>query len=109
MSASMNNLLLAPISDAEIFDATMKMDDIKAPGPDGFPGVFYHHFLEPIRRDVHDLVRLLDSDEINLGNLNATHIMLIPKVPHPEDVSQFRPISLCNFSYKILAKVLANR
>ncbi|KAM1690375.1 hypothetical protein ACFX11_032325 [Malus domestica] len=104
----MNNVLLAPISNAEIHDATVQIGGIKAPGPDGFPGVFYHHFWEPIRRDVHDLVRLLDSNEINPGNLNATHIMLIPKVPHPKDVSQFLPISLCNFSYKILAKVLAN-
>lgn len=42
-------------------------------------------------------------------SLNETHITLIPKVKNPEEVSQFRPISLCNFSYKIVAKVMVNR
>lgn len=41
--------------------------------------------------------------------LNKTHITLIPKVANPESITQYKPISLCNFSYKIIAKVLANR
>lgn len=41
--------------------------------------------------------------------LNETHITLIPKVAHPESITQYRPISLCNCSYTIIAKVMANR
>jgi len=41
--------------------------------------------------------------------LNKTHISLIPKVKNPESICQFRPISLCNFSYKIISKVLSNK
>ncbi|MDD0560039.1 hypothetical protein PSZ99_23655, partial [Shigella sonnei] len=33
---------------------------------------------------------------------NCTFIALIPKVDTPEHASQFRPIALCNFAYKIL-------
>ena len=44
-----------------------------------------------------------------MKELNATEIVLIPKVKGPENVTQFRPISLCNFVYKVISKIMVNR
>jgi len=34
---------------------------------------------------------------------------LIPKKSYPESLSDYRPISLCNFFYKLIFKTIANR
>jgi hypothetical protein len=43
------------------------------------------------------------------GLINATNIALISKGNNLTSVSEFRPISLCDVIYKIIAKVLTNR
>jgi len=43
------------------------------------------------------------------GYTNSTYLALIPKENRPTTFSRFRPISLCNSSYKILTKILATR
>ncbi|CAN6543407.1 unnamed protein product [Malus baccata var. baccata] len=109
ITEDMNRDLIAPMSDEEIKAAVMNMGRLKAPEPDGFQVIFYQSFWEDQKTDVLSLIHTLLHEEVGLNTLNATHVVLIPKVPNPEMVSQFRSISLCNYSYKVMSKVLANR
>ncbi|XP_039158851.1 uncharacterized protein LOC108959574 [Eucalyptus grandis] len=109
VTAEMNAKLLESISLEEVRQATFQLGTNKAPGPDGFNGLFYQTHWEVIKSDLHLLVQNFFGSGRLPTNLNQTVIALIPKTPHPESLDQYRPISLCNFAYKIISKVLANR
>ena len=55
------------------------------------------------------MVQSFFASGLILKEMNHTFITLIPKTPNPSTVNNFRPISLCNISYKIISKTLANR
>lgn len=81
-----------------------------SPGSDGLDVLnvaFYRVAWPWIKQDIVALV----SDFYSTGNLHpalkSTYIVLIPKKDHPLIPQDFRPISLCNVSYKIIAKTLA--
>jgi hypothetical protein len=85
------------------------MGPLKAPGPDGLPTCFYHDNWEIVGEEVCAAALNFFNYGIFDETVNATNIVLIPKKNNPSKVTDFRPISLCNVLYKIVAKVLANR
>jgi hypothetical protein len=98
-----------PFEDEEILQTVRQMGSLKAPGPDGIPTAFYQKFWPTVKTDILNMVKAFFHSGFLLRSLNHTYIILIPKVPTPERVTQFRPISLCNVTYKIISKVLVNR
>ena len=71
--------------------------------------IFYQKYWDLIGIYVINCVLNVLNVGILPSGLNATYICLIPKVKNSQKIIEFRPISLCNVLYKIIAKVLANR
>ncbi|XP_059440462.1 uncharacterized protein LOC132172916 [Corylus avellana] len=109
VTADMNGQLLGEVSKEEISQALSQISPMKSPGPDGFPAAFYQEHWNLVGEEVVMAVRHFFSTGLIDPDINFTHITLVPKKKNPSGVSDFRPISLCNVVYKILAKVLANR
>ncbi|XP_073359649.1 uncharacterized protein [Aegilops tauschii subsp. strangulata] len=105
----MNADLCRPYTNEEIRAALFQMGPTKAPGPDGFPALFYQTHWEFLGDDICLAVRgFLEGRPIPEGFCDSV-IVLIPKTTKPKLLKNFRPISLCSVLYKIASKVLANR
>ena len=100
--------LEAPISEEEVKTAIWSLQPDKAPGPDGFPICFYRIFWYLIKKDLMRLMSWMSKGNMG-GATNSTFLALIPKERNPTSIKKFRPISLCNASYKIFSKVLSLR
>jgi 23S rRNA U2552 (ribose-2'-O)-methylase RlmE/FtsJ len=105
----MNNSLCRDFTEEEVKKALFQIGDLKAPGPDGLHFVFYKHYWSLIGDDLtREVLQAVNTGVIPEG-WNDTVVGLIPKVENAENISQYRPISLCNVVYKVISKLLANR
>ena len=109
ITSEVNDTLLQEFTKEEVKMALDSIGDLKAPGPDGMPAIFYKHYWDLIGDQVtQEVLQVLNGEDIPNG-WNDTNVALIPKVKNPEQMKDLRPISLCNVIYKLISKVLANR
>jgi hypothetical protein len=108
VSDEMNVNLNRPYTGEEIKEALESIGDLKAPGPDGMPAVFFKKFWQVVGEKIQEEVLAFLNGGVMPEGWNETTIVLIPKTKNPERIIEYRPISLCNVLYKIISKVLAN-
>ena len=93
----------------EILIAIKALANEKSPGCDGLTAEFYKTFSSVIGNDLVDVI----NNGFQKGELSITMrrgvIVLIPKGGEKKLLKNWRPISLLNYDYKIITKVLTSR
>lgn len=106
---SMVEDLIRPYTREEVLNALLAMSPTKTSGLDGFSALFFQKLWDVIGEDLSSIVLGILNDHQNPTDVNYTYITLIPKTSNAIYPSQFRPISLCNVTMKIVTKCIANR
>lgn len=85
------------------------MRSYNAPGPDGYQAIFFKRAWDLLGGEVHSFVKgVMEGGEIPRGASQAL-LVLILKEMRPASMKDFRSISLCNTTYKIISKILVSK
>ncbi|KAK3225529.1 hypothetical protein Dsin_005391 [Dipteronia sinensis] len=97
------------VTNKEIRDVCFSLHPNKAPGTYGLNAHFFKNTWNIVGGDVINAVQEFFRTCHLLKEHNTTILALVPKVPNPSRMMDFRPISCCNTLYKIIAKIIAYR
>jgi exonuclease III len=104
-----NKELLRPLVMEEVTEAVKQLPGGKAPGADTIPAEFYQELWEDLEFDIFNFVAEAINQAHISAELNINKIALLPKTADRLRIQNYRPISLLNTLYKVVAKVYANR
>lgn len=92
-----------------IEEAVNGCDSDKCPGPDGYNFKFRKKCWSILYEDIFNFIDEFYSKANLPKAVLASFLSLIPKVDNPQNFEEFRPISLVDCLYKIIAKMFSNR
>ena len=102
--------LNCPIAKTEILTSLKLLNLNRSPGYDGLPVEFYIVFFNDICDMLLDCYQFsFDQGFMSMSQRNGVITLLPKKDKDPHSTKNYRPISLLNTDYKIMAKVMANR
>lgn len=81
----------------------------KSPGPDGYTVEFLKETLSISKKDFVAAIQSFFLYGFIPKGVNTTILALIPKKKEVNEMKDYRPISCCNVTYKVISKLLANR
>ena len=97
-------------SEEEIHAVVKELKSDKAPGPDGFIGIFYKSSWGVIKENLKAAINFFYAQhDQHFKRLNSAHVVLIPKKSDAICVGDYRPISLTHSVAKLVSKLMANQ
>nr|XP_016444849.1 PREDICTED: uncharacterized protein LOC107770100 [Nicotiana tabacum] len=93
----------------EVNVAVLGLNGDSAGGADGMTGKFYHSCWDIIGDDLYDMVRAFFNGHELPKCVTHTNLVLLPKKKEVTTFSDLRPISLSNFSNKVISRVVHER
>jgi hypothetical protein len=92
-----------PCTKLKIWEVLKHFEKNKSPSPDGWTVEFFTHFFDLLGDDLLELVE--DSRIIGKvqSSLNSMFLALIPKENKLVMFGDYKPITLCNLCYKLIA------
>jgi hypothetical protein len=104
-----NLLLTRPFSMEGICGVISEMKLNTAPGPDGFPVLFFKKCWGLLKFLVKGILDDLLHETGSIGRINYGVLSLIPKVQGATSLKQYRPIAVLNVIFRAVTKVFAAR
>ena len=105
VTEDMNAELTKAFTRDEVINALKQLHPTKAPGPDGMSAIFFHKYWDIVGLNIINMVLNVLNSNMPITEINKTNITLIPKTSQPFKMAEFRPVSLCNTTYKLISKV----
>ncbi|MCO5584752.1 hypothetical protein L7F22_038684 [Adiantum nelumboides] len=102
-------LLGRPFSVYEVEIVVKGMKKEKTPGPDGIQAEVLQEMIEYAGQDLCDLLNHWRKEGSIQPNFNQGLIKLIPKGQDRLEIRNYRPLTMLNSVYKVMAKALALR
>ncbi|CAI5458325.1 unnamed protein product [Closterium sp. Yama58-4] len=101
--------LEADWSEQEVKQAFKALANNKSPGRDGLPKELFEQNWDVLGRDFMKLARSFSDTALLPASIKEAVTILLHKKGDKDNLDNYRPITLLNFTYKILARVVADR
>ena len=98
------------VTEAEILSNLKNLNNGKTPGTDGLPTDFYKFFYIDIKKILFDSITYaMNNGELSIEQKRSIITLLPKKNKNKLYIKNWRPISLLNTDYKLIAKIFASR